>query len=460
MIGRPVSVEKQRLTRLIDRLDGLEVEAEAIHEELDTKATAASVVALDARVTTAEGEINAQASLISSVQAEVGTKASASAVTTLEARVTSTETTNTSQATAITNLTSEVAGKASASALNSLTTRVTTAEGEIDSLASDITSLTATVDGKASASALNTLEARVTATETTNTSQASSITSLNSSISTINSDITALEGDVATKASATALSSLTTEVTSINGEVTSLASALTDLFAGDVAGNEASVRVQMEAVTAPAGYHARYAIQVRANSSLAFSSAGIYLDANNSGASRVTIDASDFTITNGSSDVVPFSVSGGVAYAQNMNLSNATIGSLTIGTANIASNAISVSASSENPSASVIAASYSDAVNVFLSWGSSLPESLDVDYSFKSVVDKNFTVIIKFGSTIIGGPFGMRGPNDALVTGFDLIPGSYVSGTGGWFTIAVQRDETGVATELRNCRIRVGAKLR
>lgn len=75
-----------------------------------TGINASAIQSLDTRVTTAEGNITANASAITSLTTTVNGKASASAVTALEARVTSVEGVNTSQASSITQLKSTMGG--------------------------------------------------------------------------------------------------------------------------------------------------------------------------------------------------------------------------------------------------------------------------------------------------------------------------------------------------------------
>lgn len=248
------------------------------------KADASALTALTTRVTSAEGVNTSQATLITDLTTVVAGKASASALSALDTRVTSAEGVNTSQATAITSLNTTVAGKADASALTALTTRVTSAEGVNTTQAGQITTLISDVAGKASASALSALDTRVTAAEGVNTSQATSITSLNTT--------------VAGKASASALTTLTATVTQIDLDVDAVSAAVTKLSAG-TGTDLTSALFQMSAVSAPAGWSSRIALQAKGGVGDTFKSAGLYLDTVSGGASRVVIEADKFVVHNG-----------------------------------------------------------------------------------------------------------------------------------------------------------------
>ncbi len=132
------------------RLDAVEARMPAGVEEL---ATASSVVSLDARVTTNEGDIGTLATNLSAVEASLAGKADATAVTLLEGRVDDVEGDVTSLASAITAINAELDDKAEASAVTALASTVSTQGGQITANTSAISSLNATV-GNHSASIL------------------------------------------------------------------------------------------------------------------------------------------------------------------------------------------------------------------------------------------------------------------------------------------------------------------
>lgn len=191
--------------------------------------------------------------------------ATATAVQSLEARVTTAEGQITSQGSAITSLTSQIAGKADASALTALTTRVTTAEGKIDSQAQSITNLNTsltTTNGNVTAAqqaadAANTLaggKGKVFyGTSQPATSErlsqnlwidtnggANTPKRWNGSAWVAVTDKVATDAataaanalaQVATKADASAVTALTTRVTTVEGKVESQAQSITNLNA-------------------------------------------------------------------------------------------------------------------------------------------------------------------------------------------------------------------------------------
>lgn len=441
--------------------------------EAQTGTNTSAISTLTTTMTTADAAL---ASQITTMNTTLGTKASASAVTAIDTRLTTAEGTISGHTTSITNLNTTVAGKASASALSALDTRVTAAEGTITSTSTALTNLTTTVGTKASASALSALDTRVTTAEGTISSHTSSITSLNTT--------------VAGKASSTALNTLTTTVTEIDGNVNAVATALTDLFAGDIAGNQASVRVRMAAQAAPGGYNARYGIQVRAGSGNSFGNAGFFMDVTTGGASRVVIEANKFYVTDGSSNVVPFAVSGGAVYMQNaymaagyitgqltasqisvgslsalsatlgaVDISSANIGSLTVGTLNIAGNAVTSSVAYENPSSIYVnAASYFEIASVYLNWGSVAPQNFRIDYQFKSMENQEYNVMFRFNGSQVGNLVRFRSPVEAMSVAFELLSG--FGGSAGTFSIAINRIATGANTEIRLAKISVTAQKR
>ena len=273
-----------------------------------TAGVASDVAAVLGTVADLQSAATAQEALIVALDVAVADKASSDTVTAIDVRVTETETVLVAQSTRIDSLTSVVDEKAEAAAVDLLTTRVLTAEGINVAQASAITFLNAGLAGAATATALDTLTVRVTATEATNSSQATSITSLTAS--------------VGTKASAAALTALTTTVTEIDGEVTSLATAMTSITAGSTPGDIATAMVRMVANSTPAGWSARYGIQVRGGTGDAYKSAGIFFDVNSfSDSSRVVISADKFVIQDGSVYGAPFVVTGGVVYLNDVKIS-------------------------------------------------------------------------------------------------------------------------------------------
>ena len=205
--------------------------SQSIHTK--TLNTESDLRALEARVTTAEGNIIAQAT----------------ALTALTTRVTDAEGEITAQATALTRLTSRVTTAegditGNATAITSLTTRVTTAEGNITSNASDITSLdtrVTTAEGNITtqATAITNLTTRVSTAEGRITSHATAITSLTSRVQTA-------EGNIA--GHATAITGLTTRVTTAEGRITANASNITSLTSR-VTSAERDITSQATAIT-------------------------------------------------------------------------------------------------------------------------------------------------------------------------------------------------------------------
>ena len=228
--------------------------SQSIHTK--TLSTESDLTALEARVTTAEGNITAQATALTALttrvtDAEGEITAQATALTRLTSRVTTAEGNITGNATAITSLTTRVTDAegnitSQARLITSLDTRVTTAEGNITTQATALTALTTrvtTAEGNitSQATALTNLTSRVTTAEGRITSQASALTSLttrvttaegritanSNSITSLTSRVTNAEGNITTQA--TAITSLTTRVTAAEGSITSNASSITSL---------------------------------------------------------------------------------------------------------------------------------------------------------------------------------------------------------------------------------------
>ena len=201
----------------------LQAQITIVQDALNTSGTpdvAQALMALDARVTNAEGTIMANATAVTNLQISVAGKASTSAVSMLDTRVTANESGITANTTLITNLTTVVDGKADASAVTSLDTRITTNQNNITANSTQLTLLTVTVDGKADSSALQSLDARVVVTETGTTANATAITNL----------MVSLTDGLAEKADASALQSLDARVVVTETGTTANATAITNLM--------------------------------------------------------------------------------------------------------------------------------------------------------------------------------------------------------------------------------------
>ncbi|MCC5777843.1 hypothetical protein H7H48_02175 [Nitratireductor sp. B36] len=116
---------------------------------------------------------------------------------------------------------------------------------------------------------------------------------------------------------AQAVDLLTTEINEVDGRVTANANAITSLTA-QVDDVEANVTMRGEAMASPGGGWARYGVQVRLESGGDWSQAAFFMDAQ-PGMSRVIFKADEFIVSDGSTDLVPFFISGGVA---RMNVAN------------------------------------------------------------------------------------------------------------------------------------------
>lgn len=145
------------------------------------------------------------------------------------------------------------------------------------------------------------------------------------------------------------------ETMAVAGKVESLTAAL--------GGNTASINIAWAAVAAPVGYSARYGITAAVNDG-AYRAASLLLDvpANPALPTRVIVQAGQFVVASDDGAIIkqPFTVTGGVLYANdirvnslsafssvlgNVDISNAYIGTLTVGTSNIDPGAITVVAS-------------------------------------------------------------------------------------------------------------------
>lgn len=142
------------------------------------------------------------------------------------------------------------------------------------------------------------------------------------------------------------------ETMAVAGKVETLTAAL--------GGSSAFVNVAWAAIAAPSGYAARYGVTAAVNDG-AYRAASLLLDvpANPALPTRVIVQADQFVVASDDGSVIkqPFTVQGGVLYANdiranklsafsselgNVNISEAYIGTLTVGTSNIDPGAITV----------------------------------------------------------------------------------------------------------------------
>ncbi|CDI08744.1 phage tail protein [Agrobacterium pusense] len=142
------------------------------------------------------------------------------------------------------------------------------------------------------------------------------------------------------------------ETMAVAGKVETLTAAL--------GGSSAFVNVAWAAIAAPSGYAARYGVTAAVNDG-AYRAASLLLDvpANPALPTRVIVQAGQFVVASDDGSVIkqPFTVQGGVLYANdiranklsafsselgNVNISEAYIGTLTVGTSNIDPGAITV----------------------------------------------------------------------------------------------------------------------
>lgn len=257
-VANRASITQEQNTRLAEdeALAALiaAVDAGLTTAEGDIAANATGLTTLEGRVTTAEGNITANASDITSLQASLSTAegtitANSGAITALDARVTTAEGDITANASDISGLqadltTAEGNISGNTSAITSLDTRVTAAEGGVATNTSDITSLdgrltTAEGDVLANAGAITTLQASLSTAEGNITANASDITSLQTDLGTAQTDIVANAG---------AITTLDTRVTSAEGDITAQASDISTLQT-TVGGNTADISTNATAIS-------------------------------------------------------------------------------------------------------------------------------------------------------------------------------------------------------------------
>lgn len=181
------------------------------------------------------------------------------------------------------------------------------------------------------------------------------------------------------------------ETMAVAGKVETLTAAL--------GGSSAFVNVAWAAVAAPSGYAARYGITAAVDDG-AYRSASLLLDvpANPASPTRVIVQAGQFVVASddGSTIKQPFTVTGGVLYANdirvnslsafssvlgNVDISNAYIGTLTVGTSNIDPGANTVVGSATMPDiVASAAATYN--LDVTINHGTGSPRVLVSAQSF------------------------------------------------------------------------------
>ena len=242
---------------------------------------------------------------ISGAIAAVGTEQTArmSADSVLSGRIDSVVTHMTNAETGITGLNT---------ALDAVATTVTaqgdtiTAQGTaISSLQSSVASQGGTISGHTTS--ISSLQTTVTAQGNSITAQGTRITSLESSVNTATTGLLArvatIEGAYVTDTEVSA--AIASEVSARNGAITAAVSA------------ETSARV-----AADGAIHARWGVAIDVNGAVV---GRVQLDGTNQ-TSAFTVDASKFTVWNGTSAVPPFQVIGGQVRVANLSLVSADIG--------------------------------------------------------------------------------------------------------------------------------------
>lgn len=376
-------VQVDATTSLGTRLSGIDSNIAGANAAIATETSArtaadsaftTSLTALTARVTTAEGTLGTTGTSLSALTTRVATAESslsaettarasgdstnASAITALTSRVTTVEGSASSLTTRITTaeagLSSEAttraaADTANATSITTLTARVTTAEGNISSntaaitneatvrsnsdiaLSSQISTVSATANSRnrtfrqttAPAGAItgdiwydsddnnkvyrwdgtawvDSTDVRIgvntAAISTESTTRANADSALSSSITTLQSRVTTAEGNIST--ASVSISANTTAITSANGNITTL--------------------------------QGRYGVKVDVNGYV--SGFGLLSTANNgTPTSEFIVLADKFAVvTPGTAAVVPFSISGGVVYMQNVVIQDALIANLNV----------------------------------------------------------------------------------------------------------------------------------
>lgn len=292
-----------------NRIAGYQANLNAILAEITARADADTV--LDQQITALGVEID-----------NIG---SATAIQALDTRITSNADGITASATDITALAvritdAETDVDAAATAITALDTRVISTEAGLVAQAVDTTALESTVnDGvtgvAATAAAVGSLETRVTSTEGSITAQSSDITLLQSRVTDTETDV---------DASATAATVLTTRVTNAEGTITSQASQVTALQS-TVGDNTADITSVSTTVN---GLEAMYGVTLDVNGYVSG-----FAQNNNGVESNFTIVADRFAlITPGETPVVPFLMTNGIVYMQDVVIGDAVISDLSVGT--------------------------------------------------------------------------------------------------------------------------------
>lgn len=193
------------------------------------------------------------------------------------------------------------------------------ATGPGSALVARLEILEATIPDLATATALSLLTTRVTTAEGLITSQAAALIA-------VDARLTTAEGDIAAQASAAI--ALTTRVTDAEGDIIAVANAViaVESTIDDVT---ASANFRAETYAGPAGYSSRIGLEARVGGAGIYRSASLFLDvpASTSTPTRVVVVADQFAVANaaGSTLQVPFLVSGGIVYMQNVRIGTAVI---------------------------------------------------------------------------------------------------------------------------------------
>jgi len=299
------------------------------------------------------------AARVAAVTAEAAARVAAdnSEATTRAAAITTEATTrataDSALSSSITTLGTTVSGHTAA-----IASEVSTRSSADAALATDISTLNTTVGGHTSSistisGSLSTLSGTVATHTTTLSSHSTDISGLNSTTATHTSQISTITSNVSSLSSS--LSALSSTVGSntaaISSEASTRASADSALSSSistlstTVSGNTASITTQASSIN---GIEAKYAVKVDVNGKVA--GFGLISTANNGTPTSIFAVAADkFAIFDGSSDISPFTVSGGVVYMSNAVATNFAAGSITADKLNVSTiSAIATSTGSLN----------------------------------------------------------------------------------------------------------------
>ncbi|MBC8718838.1 hypothetical protein [Ochrobactrum sp. Marseille-Q0166] len=213
------------------------------------------------------------------------------------------------------------------------------ATGPNSVIVQQLTQQKAEIDSKASASALNAVTSRVSENE--------------GSISSLSQQLTQTNAAVGTKADASTVVLLQDRVEDIEGDV-SAQSNLIGTLTTRVNAVSANATFRMASSVAPTGWNSRIGMQVEGGTVGDWKSAGLFLDANASGA-RIAMIAAQLVFSNGDEYFRPFVIQNGIMYGdafvmdwakiQNVEITWAQIGTavvnnLIVGTSNLDFNAV------------------------------------------------------------------------------------------------------------------------